>query len=65
MALRVPTSCGGFVDLPHKVPELHSQTLAQVSYSRFTDETLRDDCVAMAVDCSPSEPIISSTPVEG
>ena len=28
-------------------PELHSQTRAQVSYSRFTDETLRDDCVAM------------------
>ena len=45
---RIPTVCGGFVDIPYKAfSGAHTPSQVQVSFSRFTNDTLKDDCIIM------------------
>lgn len=45
---RIPTVCGGFVDIPHKAfSGAHTPPQVQVSFSRFTNDALKDDCIVM------------------
>jgi hypothetical protein len=45
---RIPTVCGGFVDIPQKAfCGAHTPQQVQVTFSRFTNDTLKDDCIIM------------------
>lgn len=48
--IRLATTCGGFVDVPSKVFDNTHPSSANVSFSKFTTESEKDDCLLMTCD---------------